>query len=280
MEEDPRGRERGAPHHPRAHRHLHLLRGAVERVPDRHEHRQPLRPGHLHHLAGLGRALRPHIERDRPVRRVRRCRGRRHRAGPHGCAPELALVGRADRRHGGLRGHRCSPGPPHHEAQDPFVRGHPGRTAGLAGGPDLRVRRRQGCRRRGDLDLQQRHRRPRERQHEPGGGLDPLDRDGRPLRDVHALERGPTPVPGSHRATTQHHAAQRGSGRRGRRGAGVGLQPEPGNRDPAERGALGHPCGRRHPARVVVPAGADADSGATSMPSVPAPRPLAEPAST
>ena len=43
--------------------------------------------------------------------------GRRHRARPDGRAAELALVGRADRRHGRLRRHRRLPGRPHHQAQ-------------------------------------------------------------------------------------------------------------------------------------------------------------------
>ena len=70
----------------------------------------------------------------------------------------------------------------HHEAQDPLVRRHPGRSPGLAGRPHLRLRRRQGRRRRGDHGLQQRDRRPRERHHDAGGGVDPAHRGRRPLR--------------------------------------------------------------------------------------------------
>ena len=75
--------------------------------------------------------------------------------------------------------------------------------AGLLGWqrrPHLRLRRRQGRRRRGDHGLQQRHRRPRERQHDAGGRVDPAHRDRRPLR----LDRYPahdtTPGSGAERA--------------------------------------------------------------------------------
>ena len=60
----------------------------------RGQHRQPVRPGRLHHPSGHGRALRPHPQRDRPVRRLRRRGGRRHRARPDRVPDGLALVGR------------------------------------------------------------------------------------------------------------------------------------------------------------------------------------------
>ena len=58
VEADPWRRERRAADHRRPHRHLHLLRGAVERLLDGDEHRQPLRPGDLHHPARPGGAVR------------------------------------------------------------------------------------------------------------------------------------------------------------------------------------------------------------------------------
>ena len=82
VEAHPWRRERGTPDHCRSHRHLHLLRGAVELLPDGHQHRQPLRPGGLHHPARPGGALRPDPQRDRPVGRLRRRRRRGRRDGP------------------------------------------------------------------------------------------------------------------------------------------------------------------------------------------------------
>ena len=197
VEAHPRGRERGAAHHHRAHRHLHLLRGAVERLLDRGQHRQPVRPGGLHHPARPGRALRPHSERDRPLGGLRR-RGRgRHRTRAHGRAAGLALVGGADRRHGRLRRDRRLPGHDHHQAQDPLVRRDAGRAAGLAGRPDLRLRRGQGRRRRRHLHLQRRDRRPRQRQHDAGRGLDRAGRGRRPLRVDHPAAHLPSTVPGA-----------------------------------------------------------------------------------
>ena len=119
-------------------------------------------------LLGMAELYALDPQRDRPLRRLRRCRRRRHRHGAHRLPAELAVVGRAHRRHGGVCGHRRLPGHDHHETEDPVVRRHPGRLAGLAGRLDLRLRRRQGRGRRRDQHLQQRHRRPGQRQHDPG----------------------------------------------------------------------------------------------------------------
>ena len=106
---------------------------------------------------------------------------------------------------GRLRRHRLLPGDDHHPAQDPVLRRDAGRPLGLAGRPHLRLRRRQGRRRRSDHDLQLRRRRPRQRQHDAGRRLDPARRRRRPLRPDLGLPYGAAPVPGAQRAATEHH---------------------------------------------------------------------------
>ena len=128
VEAHPRRRERRPPHHRRPDRHLHLLRGAVERVPDGDQHRQPLRPGDVHHPPRNGRAVRPDPQRDRPLRRLRGRGRRRHRHGPDRRPQNWVwwaglIVGLV-----ACAAHRCLPGHHHHQAQDPVVRRHPGRA--------------------------------------------------------------------------------------------------------------------------------------------------------
>ena len=227
VEAHPERRERRAPDHRRPDRHLRLLRSAVECVPDGEQHRQPLRPGDVHHPPRNGRALRPDPERDRPLRRLRRRCRRLHRHGPHRRPPELGLVGRDHRRDDRLSAHRCLPRDHHHQAEDPVLRRDPGRAPGLAGRPDLRLRRRQGCRRRRDHGLEQRHRRPGQRHHEPRGGVDPPHRPGRSLRPRRGVPHGTAARPRADGASAEHHAPHRRRRRGRRRRAGVRLQPEP-----------------------------------------------------
>ena len=106
---------------------------------------------------------------------------------------------------GRLRRHRRLPGHAHHPAQDPVLRRDPGRAPGLAGRPDLRLRRRQGRRRRRDLHLQRRDRRPRQRQHDAGRRLDRPGRRRRALRRRLHPPHLPSTVPGPERATAGHH---------------------------------------------------------------------------
>ena len=207
----PRRGERCDPDHHRPDRHLRLLRGEVERILQLGEHRQPVRPGGLHHSPGHGRALCTHPQRDRPLGRLRGCGGCRHRAGPDGVTGRLALVGGPHRGPGRLLRHRRLPGHLDHEAQDPLFRGDAGRVAGLAGRPDLRLRHRQGRGRRRDQCHEQRDRRPRERQHDPGRGLDLARRERGPLCPGLHPQHEPTAIAGPERAAVGHHV---GDGRR------------------------------------------------------------------
>ena len=84
-------------------------------------------------LLGMAELYALDPQRDRPLRRLRRRRGRRHRAGADQVTGRLALVGRPDRGHGRLRRHRRLPGRDHHQAEDPLVRGDAGRIAGWQG---------------------------------------------------------------------------------------------------------------------------------------------------
>ena len=92
VEEDPRGPERCAAHHHGAHRHLHLLEVQSSAFLTATNIVNLSVQATFIILLGWPR-LRPFIERDRPVRRLRRRGWCRRRAGPDGCATELALVG-------------------------------------------------------------------------------------------------------------------------------------------------------------------------------------------
>ena len=226
----PRRGKRCDPDHHRPHRHLRLLRGEIERILQLGEHRQPVRPGGLHHSPGHGRALCTHSQRDRPVGRLRGCGGCRHRARPDGVTRRLALVGGPHRGPGRLLRHRRLPGHIDHPAQDPLFRGDAGRVAGLAGRLDLRLRRRQRRGRRRDQCHERRARRPRERQHDPDRGLDPAYRGrGSLCPDLHPQHR-PAAFAGPERAPVGHHVGDGRGRRRGGHRARLHLQPEPGHR--------------------------------------------------